>query len=255
MPKTGTAVRRPVRDTKVQVLFGAKEGRHAAILLERAIRQTTPWIVNRVNTGDAVLRALDTRQFNLVLVESKLPVVRGAEICRILRGRSTMAGVSIVVVEFERIDPDEQTTAFVAGADDYVDASQPDRSVIDRLRTILLRKEANGRSDPGILHYTNDRLVAHFDDVYVSVDGRPLVLQRLEFALLRYLVERRNRVVTRQELLDHVWNGKRSTGTRTIDVHVCRLRRKLGPVGQQLQTLVSLGYRFVDTVPSAGEKK
>jgi DNA-binding response OmpR family regulator len=105
-----------------------------------------------------------------------------------------------------------------------------------------------------VLHYKGDRLVAHFDDVYVSVDGKPLLLQRLEFALLRYLVERRNRVVTRQELLEHVWNGKRSTDSRTIDVHVCRLRRKLGPVGDQVQTLVSLGYRFVDNA-SSGEKR
>jgi DNA-binding response OmpR family regulator len=207
-----------------------------------------------VNTGDAVLRALDARQFNLVLAESRLPVIRGAEICRILRGRSAMAQMPIVVVEFDRIDADDQRTAFVAGADDYIDATQPDRSVIDRLRTILLRKETNGRSESRVLHYKSDRLVAHFDDVYVSIDGKPLLLQRLEFALLRYLVERRNRVVTRQELLEHVWNGKRSTDSRTIDVHVCRLRRKLGPVGDQVQTLVSLGYRFVDNA-SSGEKR
>jgi DNA-binding response OmpR family regulator len=97
-----------------------------------------------------------------------------------------------------------------------------------------------------VQEYKNGRLAANFGDMYVSVDGKPLMLQRLEFEVLKYLVERKNRVVTRQELFEDVWAGRGTIDNRTIDVHVSRLRRKLGPVRGQIQTLVSLGYRFVD---------
>ena len=81
---------------------------------------------------------------------------------------------------------------------------------------------------------------------FVSVDGAPVVLQRLEFLLLRYLVGRRGQLVSREELRRDVWHGKGTLDSRTIDVHVCRLRRKLGVAGDQIQTIVSLGYRFVE---------
>ena len=80
----------------------------------------------------------------------------------------------------------------------------------------------------------------------VTVEGQPVRLTRREFELLRYLVENRNRVQSRDRLLESVWGYDRDMETRSVDVHVGRLRSKLGPAGRQIETVVGLGYRFVD---------
>jgi DNA-binding response OmpR family regulator len=82
--------------------------------------------------------------------------------------------------------------------------------------------------------------------VAVSVDGQPVRLTRREFELLRYLVTNRNRVLSRDRLLERVWGYERLVETRSVDVHVGRLRGKLGEAGQQIETVVGLGYRFVE---------
>jgi DNA-binding response OmpR family regulator len=88
--------------------------------------------------------------------------------------------------------------------------------------------------------------MADFDAVAVSVDGAAVRLTRREFELLRFFVENKNRVVSRDRLLERVWGYDRFIETRSVDVHVGRLRAKLGPVGTRIETVVGLGYRFVD---------
>jgi DNA-binding response OmpR family regulator len=88
--------------------------------------------------------------------------------------------------------------------------------------------------------------VADFDAVAVAVDGASVRLTRREFELLRYLVQNKNRVISRDRLLERVWGYDRLIETRSVDVHVGRLRSKLRAAGQQIETVVGLGYRFVD---------
>jgi DNA-binding response OmpR family regulator len=94
--------------------------------------------------------------------------------------------------------------------------------------------------------YRGKHLVADFDAVAVSVDGESIRLTRREFELLRYLVENKNRVLSRDRLLERVWGYDRLVETRSVDVHVGRLRGKLGTAGRQIETVVGLGYRFVE---------
>ena len=84
-------------------------------------------------------------------------------------------------------------------------------------------------------------------DVAVAVDGRTVKLTRREFELLKCLVENRNRVLSRDRLLERVWGYDHAIETRSVDVHVGRLRGKLGPAGDQIETVVGLGYRFVES--------
>jgi DNA-binding response OmpR family regulator len=95
--------------------------------------------------------------------------------------------------------------------------------------------------------YRGEHLVADFDAVSIAVDGEQIKLTRREFELLKYLVENRNRVLSRDRLLERVWGYDRLIETRSVDVHVGRLRGKLGAVGKQIETVVGLGYRFVET--------
>jgi two-component system, OmpR family, alkaline phosphatase synthesis response regulator PhoP len=89
-------------------------------------------------------------------------------------------------------------------------------------------------------------VVADFDAVAVSVDGAAVRVTRREFELLRFFVENKNRVVSRDRLLERVWGYDQSIETRSVDVHIGRLRAKLAIAGDQIETVVGLGYRFVD---------
>ena len=94
--------------------------------------------------------------------------------------------------------------------------------------------------------YRGQHLVVDFEAISVMVDGRSARLTRREFELLQFLVQNRNRVVSRNRLLERVWGYERDVETRSVDVHVGRLRAKLGPSARQIETVVGLGYRFVD---------
>jgi DNA-binding response OmpR family regulator len=88
--------------------------------------------------------------------------------------------------------------------------------------------------------------VADFEAISVRVDGSQVRLTRREFELLRYLVENRNRVISRDKLLERVWGWDDSVETRSVDVHIGRLRSKLGTAARQIETVIGLGYRFID---------
>ena len=94
--------------------------------------------------------------------------------------------------------------------------------------------------------YRGKQLTADFDAVAVTVNGDPIRLTRREFELLKCLVENRNRVLSRDRLLERVWGYDQFVETRSVDVHVGRLRSKLGSAGGQIETVVGLGYRFVE---------
>ena len=100
--------------------------------------------------------------------------------------------------------------------------------------------------------YRGTHLIADFDAVAIDVDGQSVQLTRREFELLQCLVENRSRVLSRDRLLERVWGYDRSIETRSVDVHIGRLRAKLGAAGDQIETVVGLGYRFVDT-PDRGQ--
>ena len=94
--------------------------------------------------------------------------------------------------------------------------------------------------------FRGKHLTADFDAVDIAVDGAAVRLTRREFELLQFLVENRNRVLSRERLLERVWGYNQFIETRSVDVHVGRLRAKLGMAGQQIETVIGLGYRFVE---------
>src|SRR5947209_12227116 len=134
------------------------------------------------------------------------------------------------------------------GADDYVTKPFSLRELTARVRAVLRRTAAREERPPA--PYRGTRLIADFDAVSVAVNGQPVRLTRREFELLRYLVQNKSRVVSRDKLLERVWGYERLVETRSVDVHVGRLRGKLGEAGRQIETVIGLGYRFVDENPS-----
>ena len=113
-----------------------------------------------------------------------------------------------------------------------------------RVRAVLRR--GSKLDERPAASYQGTHLMADFDAVSIAVDGHSVRLTRREFELLRYLVQNKNRVVSRDRLLERVWGYDRMVETRSVDVHVGRLRGKLGDAGRQIETVVGLGYRFID---------
>jgi len=196
-----------------------------------------------VSSGDAALKSVTDRPPDLIILDLNLPVVSGVEVCRILRSRADVPRVPIIMLT-ARTSEDDRVSGLDQGADDYVVKPFSLRELSARVRAVL-RRGGNG-DERRTVNYRGDHLVADFDAVSVAIDGEPIRLTRREFELLRYLVQNKNRVVSRDRLLERVWGYERLVETRSVDVHVGRLRGKLGPAGRQIETVVGLGYRFVD---------
>jgi len=195
-----------------------------------------------VASGDAALKAVADRLPDLIILDLNLPVVGGLEVCRILRSRADAPHVPIIMLT-ARTSEDDRVAGFEHGADDYVTKPFSLRELSARVRAVL-RRGSDGERRGG--SYRGTRLVADFDAVSIAVDGAQIRLTRREFELLRYLVQNKNRVVSRDRLLERVWGYDRLVETRSVDVHVGRLRTKLRTAGRQIETVIGLGYRFID---------
>jgi DNA-binding response OmpR family regulator len=197
-----------------------------------------------VSSGDAALKAVLDQPPDLIILDLNLPVIGGLEVCRILRARPATARVPIIMLTAKTSESD-RVNGLDVGADDYVTKPFSLRELAARVRAVLRRGKTDDAAQ-GAAVYRGKFLVADFEAVAVSVEGEAVRLTRREFELLKYLVENRNRVLSRDRLLERVWGYDRFIETRSVDVHVGRLRGKLGPVGRQIETVVGLGYRFVE---------
>ena len=196
-----------------------------------------------VGSGDAALKAVSARPPDLIILDLNLPVLGGLEVCRLLRQRSDARHLPIIMLTAKSSESD-RVAGLELGADDYVTKPFSLRELTARVKAVLRRSTTP--EDRPAASYRGEHLVADFDAVAVEVDGEPVRLTRREFELLRYLVQNKNRVVSRDKLLERVWGYDRMVETRSVDVHVGRLRQKLGGAGQQIETAVGLGYRFID---------
>jgi DNA-binding response OmpR family regulator len=196
-----------------------------------------------VGSGDAALKAVAARPPDLIILDLNLPVLSGMEVCRILRSRTDAQHVPIIMLTAKTGEQD-RVNGLELGADDYVTKPFSLRELTARVRAVL-RRTTKPQERPAMV-YNGSQLSADFDAVSVAVEGHPVRLTRREFELLRYLVQNKNRVVSRDRLLERVWGYDRLVETRSVDVHVGRLRGKLRGAGRQIETVVGLGYRFID---------
>jgi len=220
-----------------------EDERDIAGLIQHALHRTGEIEAEVVGSGDAALKAMSEEPPDLVLLDINLPVLNGMEICRIARSRADLKSVPIVILT-ARSAEDDRVTGLELGADDYITKPFSLRELTARVRAVLRRASSQEAPPTGV--YRSTHLVADFDAISVTVDGHPVKLTRREYELLRYLVQNRNRVVSRDRLLERVWGYDRVIETRSVDVHVGRLRSKLKTAGRQIETVVGLGYRFID---------
>ncbi|MGE3343188.1 MAG: response regulator transcription factor [Vicinamibacterales bacterium] len=212
-------------------------------LIKHSLERAGDVEVQVVHSGDAALKAVADRTPDLMILDLNLPVLAGTEVCRLVRSKPATAQLPIIMLT-ARTGEADRVTGLDLGADDYITKPFSLRELAARVRAVLRRKGQGNGTTPQV--YQGEHLFADFDAVAVAVDGQPIRLTRREFELLKCLVENRNRVLSRDRLLERVWGYDHYVETRSVDVHVGRLRSKLGAAGPQIETVVGLGYRFVE---------
>ena len=193
-------------------------------------------------SGEKGLRlALDERNAPaLIILDLMLPGMSGMELCRRLRREPSTEKTPIIMLTAKAAETDK-IAGLDVGADDYIVKPFSVKEVVARVRAVLRRSD---NDEPRA--FESGDLKIDFADVRVACADADVKLTRKEFALLTYLVKSAGRVATRQNLLDNVWGYSYFGDTRTLDVHIRRLRQKLGNCGGCIETVVGIGYRFTE---------
>jgi len=180
-----------------------------ATLVKHTLERSGEAQVQTAASGDVAIRVALEEPPDLIILDLNLPVLSGSEVCRILRGRTETARVPIIMLTARTSEAD-RVAGLDMGADDYVTKPFSLRELSARVRAVL-RRQAPAAA-PAV--YQGKHLRADFDAVSIAVDGEPVRLTRREFELLRFLVDNRNRVLSRDRLLERVWGYERFIETR-----------------------------------------
>ena len=203
-------------------------------------------ISERVASGRDALTSISSRPPDLLVLDLMLPHVDGLEVCRVVRGNESTAGLPIIMLT-ARADESERIVGLELGADDYLAKPFSPNELVARVRALLRR--AHRAAGPPARALTYGPIANDTDRHIVSLDGRDVTLTAKEFLLLEYLMQHRGRVLSRDVLLTDVWGYRYTGGTRTVDVHVRRLREKLPLLTESLVTVKQFGYKLADPPP------
>jgi len=201
------------------------------------------YTTTRVASGRAALDAVRSKPPDLIVLDVMLPQIDGLEVCRLLRADEKTAAVPIIMLT-ARADESERIVGLEMGADDYLAKPFSPNELVARVRALLRRSQR--QESPTTRPITYGSIVLDADRHTVSLDGGNVTLTAKEFLLLEYLLQHRGRVLSRDILLEQVWGYRYTGGTRTVDVHVRRLREKLPVLAEALVTVKQFGYKLVE---------
>ena len=207
------------------------------------------WTVQIVGSGDEALASARQEPFDAVILDVMLPGLSGLEVCRGLRADPKTAALPIIIVT-ARAEETDRIMGLDIGADDYVSKPFSPNELVARVRALLRRSK---RAEPQDTTISFGPLVMDVDRHTVVDDGREVTLTAKEFLLLQYLLQHRGRVLSRDLLLGDVWGYTYTGGTRTVDVHVRRLREKLPVLVDALVTVKQFGYKL-ETPPTTNDR-
>src|SRR5438105_2925351 len=228
----------------------AEDERELNALVRQHLEAEGHRVVQTFDGPTAVVSA-QQEQPDLVILDWMLPGLDGLEVCRRMR-RQSIVPILMLTARAEEVD---RVLGLEVGADDYLTKPFSIRELMARVRAILRRvelmRDAGGAADsPAVL--VDGPLRIDIGEHVASVDGRTVDLTPKEFDLLALLVRNAGRAFARDYLLEQVWGyDYAGLDTRTVDTHVLRLRKKLGPLDERLETVWGIGYRFA----KAGREK
>ena len=197
--------------------------------------------VSVADTGNGAIEEFDRHGADLILLDLMLPGLPGTEVCRQIR---TLSNVPVIMLTAKDTEVDK-VVGLELGADDYVTKPYSTRELVARIRAVLRRQGDEDMSADGLLSAGPVRI--DIERHLVTVNGQAQALPLKEFELLGFLVRNSGRVLTRSQLIDRVWGSDYFGDTKTLDVHIKRLRAKIesdpgNPV--YIQTVRGLGYKF-----------
>lgn len=196
-------------------------------------------------SGTQALTSISTKPPNLLILDLMLPGLDGLEICRSIRSSAATRAIPIIMLT-ARAEEAERIKGLEIGADDYIAKPFSPNELVARVRALLRRAALNPVSAEPI---TYGPIVVDPERHIVVLNGQHVKLTAKEFLLLRYLLDHRGRVLSRDVLLTDVWGYRYTGGTRTVDVHVRRLREKLPSLGEALVTVKQFGYKLLEETP------
>jgi DNA-binding response OmpR family regulator len=198
--------------------------------------------VHRLSTGGSVMPRLRANPADLEILDLMLPEVDGLVVCQAMRSDPTTASIPVIMLT-ARGEEADRVAGLELGADDYVTKPFSPKELSARV-TALLRRASRQPPSGAVLTY--GAITIDPDRHAVTSDGDEVRLTAKEFLLLQYLVRHKGRVLSRDLLLTDVWGYHYTGGTRTVDVHIRRLREKLPQLGEAIETIKQFGYKLTD---------
>jgi DNA-binding response OmpR family regulator len=201
------------------------------------------YVTTKVASGRDAVDQARAKPPELVVLDVMLPQLDGLEVCRLLRAHEATANVPIIMLT-ARAEESDRIVGLEIGADDYLPKPFSPNELVARVRALLRRAQRGAPDADRPLAYRG--LVLDTDRHTVSLDGQKITLTAKEFLLLEYLLRHRGRVLSRDVLLEQVWGYRYTGGTRTVDVHVRRLREKVPLLADALVTVKQFGYKLLE---------
>jgi DNA-binding response OmpR family regulator len=195
--------------------------------------------VTRMATGTAVMPHLRGKGADLVILDLMLPGMDGLLVCQAMRSDSATADVPVIMLT-ARGEEADRIAGLELGADDYVTKPFSPKELVARVAARLRRRPAGRGAE--VVQYRD--ITIDVDRHVVTAAGRDVKLTAKEFLLLQYLIQHRGRVLSRDVLLTDVWGYQYTGGTRTVDVHIRRLREKLPILNDAIETVKQFGYKL-----------
>lgn len=196
--------------------------------------------------GQEFFQRMEQELPNLILLDIMLPGEDGLSILRRLRGQDATASIPVLMLTAKAEEMDK-VRGLDLGADDYMGKPFGILELLSRIRALLRRtgraSAAQEAANPSVYQYSDIKVDK--DRHEVAAFGEPVQLTKKEFGLLCALMENRGRVLTREQLMSRVWEFEYSGETRTVDIHINTLRKKIGDNGTRIQTVRGVGYKFI----------
>lgn len=212
--------------------------------LRKMLKEALPesvFVIDIAETGREGLELVVKRKPDLVLLDWSLPDLNGLEVCKYIKQNKDCVHIPIIMVT-AYAELNRKVSALDGGADDYVTKPFEIEELIARIKAVLRRRHSGGAPEEVI---KKGGITVNVTTYSVDVEKRPLILTAKEFDLLYVLMKNAGRILTREFLLERIWGYAVDVSTRTVDVHIRRLRKKLGAKSAQLiQTFRGVGYKF-----------
>jgi DNA-binding response OmpR family regulator len=219
----------------------AEDDRDIAELISHYLTKSG-WSPHVVAAGDEALAYVRSHPVDAIVLDLMLPGIDGLAVCRALRADRTTAAVPVIMVT-ARAEENDRIRGLELGADDYVSKPFSPNELVARIRAVTRRSRQAEPAD-AVLRF--GPIAIDLKRHIVSNEGREVELTAKEFLLLQYLLEHRGRVLSRDLLLGDVWGYQYTGGTRTVDVHIRRLRQKLPALVKGLVTVKQFGYKLAE---------